>query len=108
MKKNLFEIGRDFKDSWSSDNRDKITQKNIEILPRDKHKLYFKKEKRRGKIITIVKPFYLNKKELQEILKSIKKSIGTGGSIKGNTIELQGDIKDKLKEPLIEFGFKFK
>jgi len=65
-KKNLFEIGADFSDDWTSDNKNKATkQQNTgcnEILPPQKHQLHFAKEKRRGKVVTIVKPFCLEKK----------------------------------------------
>ena len=109
MKKNLFEMGSDFRDEWSSDNKIKAQKKvKTEILDKSQHKLHFAKEKRRGKVITIVQPFYMDKKELQAILKSLKKSMGTGGTIKDNQMEFQGDIKDKLKDNLKELGFKFK
>ncbi len=108
MKKNLFEMGSNFDDAWSSDNKDKAPKKKIEIIEKSKHRLHFAKEKRRGKVITIVKPFYMDKKELQSILKSLKKSMGIGGSLKNEQMEFQGEVKDRLKESLIEFGFKFK
>lgn len=108
MKKNLFEMGRDFTDEWSSDNKTKPKDKKVAIVEKSKHNLHFAKEKRRGKVVTIVKPFYIDKKELQDILKSLKKSLGTGGTIKNEQMEFQGEVKDKLKGNLIEFGFKFK
>ena len=108
MKKNLFEMGSNFDDNWSSDNKSKAPQKKIEIIEKSKHRLHFAKEKRRGKVVTIVKPFYMDKKELQSILKSLKKSMGIGGSLKNEQMEFQGEVKDRLKESLIEFGFKFK
>ena len=109
MKKNLFEMGSNFNNEWSSDNKRKEKKKEIiELKPADKHQLYFTKEKRRGKVVTIVKPFYLEKKELQLLLKTLKKSLGTGGTLKDNSLEFQGDIVKNLKEQLENLKYRFK
>jgi len=79
-----------------------------EILPPNKHKLVFRLEKRNGKPVTIVYPFCIAEADKKELLTSLKKSLGAGGSIKGEEIELQGDIKEKLKELLTQKGYGFK
>jgi translation initiation factor 1 len=109
MKKNLFEMGADFEDAWSSDNKDKPT-KNIssETKKPHKHLLHFAKEKRRGKVVTIVKPFYLGKSELQTLVKILKKRLGTGGTVKDNTLEFQGDISAKVRTALESLAYRFK
>ena len=76
MKENLFEMGANFGDEWSSDNKDKPSKKiSTEIRPPEKHQLHFAKAKRRGKVVTIVKPFYLDKTAIQALLKTLKKSL---------------------------------
>jgi len=109
MKKNLFEMGASFDDDWSSDNREKPKKKqSTEIRTPQKHQLYFAKEKRRGKVVTIVKPFYISKNELKALLKIVKKSLGTGGTIKEDSLEFQGDVKENLRTQLEKFGYGFK
>lgn len=109
MKKNLFEMGTDFGDDWSSDNKVKSEKySTTDIKTPQKHQLHFAKEKRRGKVVTIVKPFHLEKETLQSLLKSIKKKMGTGGTIKENTLEVQGDVKEQLQEILEILGYRFK
>lgn len=109
MKKNLFEIGRDFEDSWTSDNKTKPqTKPTTEIKEPSKHKLHLAKEKRRGKVVTIAKPFQLEKSTKQELLKQLKKKLGTGGTIKEHSLEFQGDIQETLRKYLVEFGYGFK
>ncbi len=109
MKKNLFEMGAKFDDNWSSDNKQKASKKNsLEIKEPSKHRLYFAKEKRRGKVVTIIKPFFLKDKELKALLKTLKAKLGSGGTIKENSIELQGEIKEKAKSILEKEGFRFK
>ncbi len=111
-KKNIFEMGTDFEDGWSSDNKKKSvnthTQTCKEMLTAPKHQLHFAKEKRRGKVVTIVKPFYLEKKELQSLLKSLKKGLGTGGTVKENMLEFQGDIQVQLRSALEKLEYRFK
>lgn len=109
MKKNLFEMGADFGDDWRSDNKDRPIKKiSTEIKAPEKHQLHFAKEKRRGKIVTIVKPFYLEKTILQALLKALKKKLGTGGTIKDNSLEFQGDISESLRKHLEALGYRFK
>ncbi len=109
MKKNLFEMGADLGNGWNSDNKNKNkkTEKR-EILDPSKHKLYFAKEKRRGKTVTIVKPFHLKREEMQSLLKTLKRQLGTGGTIKDDSLEFQGDIAETLRQKLISLGYGMK
>jgi translation initiation factor 1 len=109
MKENLFEMGADLGDGWESDNKKAPAKKEkSEIKPPQKHQLYLAKEKRRGKIVTVVKPFHLEKTELQSLLKRLKKRLGTGGALKENALEFQGDIPDKLQAALEELHYRFR
>jgi translation initiation factor 1 len=108
MKKNLFEMGAKFEDGWSSDNKSKPQALSKEIKEPTKHLLTFVNEKRRGKTVTIIKPFFLKTDALKSLLKELKKSLGSGGTIKENTLELQGEVSTKAKEFLTQKGFRFK
>ena len=112
MRENLFEMGADFGENWSSDNKKKSAKTSSsacrEILPPEKHQLHFTKEKRRGKVVTIVKPFCLEKGALQSLLKTLKKKLGTGGALKENRLEFQGDIPSLLRKHLEAMGYRFK
>jgi len=108
-RENLFEMGSNFKDEWSSDNKNKTTKQTpTEVKEPNKHQLYFAKEKRRGKVVTIVKPFCLAKSDLQALVKVLKKKLGTGGTVKENTLEFQGDIPEKLRMQLETLEYRFK
>jgi translation initiation factor 1 len=109
MMKNLFEMGANFGDDWSSDNKDKPSkQTSTQIKEPAKHQLHFAKEKRRGKVVTIVKPFYLVKSDLQALLKTLKKKLGTGGTVKEDSLEFQGDIPEPVRKHLEALGYGFK
>ena len=109
MKENLFEMGANFGDDWASDNKEKPKNNvSTEIKAPEKHQLHFTKEKRRGKVVTIVKPFYLAKTDLQALVKTLKKKLGTGGAVKEESLEFQGDIPEKLRTHLELLGYSFK
>jgi len=60
-------------------------------------------KKRYGKIITIISG--LNDVNLKELSKKLKSRLACGGTVKGNTIELQGDHRKKIKPHLVKLGF---
>lgn len=105
----MFEMGAKFEnEDYTVKKKSPKSKISNEIKTPQKHSLHFAKEKRRGKVVTITKPFYLEKTTMQETLKTLKKRLGCGGTIKDDSLEFQGDIKDKLKDQLIklEFGMK--
>jgi len=102
-------MGTDFGDGWSADNKDKPVQAiSQEIKTPQSHQLHLAKEKRRGKVVTIVKPFYLEKDTLDTLLKTLKKKLATGGAVKENSLEFQGDISEVLRTQLEALSYRFK
>ena len=63
-------------------------------------------EKRRGKLITIVWGFFSHPMELNRLLTLFKKSLGAGGQLADQSIEMQGDHVDRIKKILIDEGYK--
>jgi len=103
----MFEMGAKFEDiSYEAKKVKNI--KSDKLLSKNEHNLVFKYEKRKGKPITLVGEFYLEEKEKKAILKLLKTKLACGGTIKDTWIELQGDIKDKVKNILINDSWKFK
>ena len=85
-----------------------ICDKPTETMEPSKHALVFRLEKRNGKPITVIYPFFVDDAKLKETLSALKKSLGVGGAIKTNELELQGDVKEKAKAALEKIGFRFK
>jgi len=106
-KLNLF-IGADIDDGWSQVQTPSKPKISNEILEPSKHFLVFKREKRKGKVVTLVGAFQLSKDDASKLLKSLKKKIGCGGTYKDNFMEFQGELQVKLKELLVKDGFRFK
>jgi len=101
-------IGADINDSWTEVQSPRKTIVANEILEPSKHFLFFKKEKRRGKTVTLVGAFQLEKDTATALLKSLKKRLGCGGIYKDNFMEFQGELKEKIKELLLKEKFRFK
>ena len=101
-------IGADIDDSWAQVESPRKTIVTNEIVEPSKHFLIFKKEKRRGKTVTLVGEFQLSREDANATLKTLKKKLGCGGSYKDNWMEFQGELKDKLRELLVKEGFRFK
>ena len=63
---------------------------------------------RKGKGVTIISGLALPEKALKTLAKQLKQLCGTGGAVKLNTIEIQGDHREKLKETLEKQGHTVK
>lgn len=101
-------IGADIQEGWNKiDSTRKSVLANEDIAPQ-KHQLFFSKEKRKGKVVTLVGEFHLQDNEAKKILKTLKKKLGCGGTYKDNFMEFQGELKEKLRPLLVSecFGFK--
>lgn len=63
---------------------------------------------RKGKGMTLVTGIPGDAADVKAIAKELKQLCGTGGSVKGGIIEIQGDHRDKLVEALKAKGFQVK
>jgi len=106
-KLNIF-IGADIEDGWAEVQSPRKSTISDDILEPSKHFLVFKKEKRRGKTVTLVGEFHMPKSDTTALLKSIKKKLGCGGTFKDGWMEFQGEVKERLKTLLLEEKFRFK
>jgi len=74
-------------------------------IAKTEQKIKVTTEKRRyGKMITLVMGLS-NGVDIREIAKDLKSGLACGGTIKNNTIELQGEHRKKVKPLLIQMGF---
>ncbi len=102
-------MGSDLGEGWQADNKKKDKAGiSKETKTPEKHRLHFSKEKRRGKTVTIVQPFSIEEKELKKLLKTLKSTLGTGGTVREDALEFQGECREKLKQTLEKIGYAFK
>ena len=96
--------------SFDTTKEDKKNPKksSTEIIPKNQHQLVFTFEKRNGKPVTIIGKFQIEDEKIKDILRLLKTKLACGGSIKDEYIEIQGDLKDKVRVILVDNGWKFK
>lgn len=63
---------------------------------------------RSGKGVTVITGVPLAGEELAKLASELKKRCGSGGTLKGATIEIQGDHRDQLVADLAQRGWKVK
>jgi len=71
-------------------------------------KLRMESAGRGGKTVTVVFGLPNNAAFLRELAKDLKKACGTGGTVTGDGIELQGDLRDRVRDVLAAKGFGVK
>src|SRR5271163_36596 len=63
---------------------------------------------RRGKGVTTIAGLPLNEAELLELATKLKNRCGTGGTVKDDRIEVQGDHRETVVSELEKLGYKVK
>lgn len=63
---------------------------------------------RKGKTVTVISGFQSTPETLTQLLKQLKTQCGSGGTVKDNTLEIQGDHAQKLVQLLTQLGYKAK
>ena len=63
---------------------------------------------RKGKTVTVISGFQHSSDSLGNLAKQLKAQCGTGGTVKDDTIEIQGDHAQKLVDLLASKGYQVK
>jgi translation initiation factor 1 len=63
---------------------------------------------RGGKTVTIISGVPGSKEDMSALAQQLKKLCGSGGTVKDDTIEVQGDHCDKIINKLTTLGYKVK
>ena len=71
-------------------------------------KLRTEKKGRGGKTVTVVYGLPENIDLLKELSQELKRACGTGGTIVEGAVELQGDLRDRVRDVLAKRGYVVK
>ncbi len=71
-------------------------------------KLRLEKQGRGGKSVTVIYDLPNNSTFLKELSQELKRACGTGGTVAENTVELNGDLRDRVRELLAKKGWTVK
>jgi translation initiation factor 1 len=98
-----------YQEFGSIDNSEAL-EKAVPDLPPQQQKIGIQATRsgRKGKTVTILSGLQHSEETLAKLLKQLKNQCGTGGTIKDDNIEIQGDHKQKLLLILTELGYKAK
>jgi translation initiation factor 1 len=66
------------------------------------------KKGRGGKMVTVVDGLPNNAEFLKELSQELKRACGTGGASGEGFVELQGDLRDRVRELLTKKGYVVK
>ena len=80
-----------------------------EVPPNQQNlKIEASRKGRGGKTVTVISGFHEKPETLATLAKQLKAQCGTGGTVKENEIEIQGEHKQKLLEIITKLGYKAK
>jgi len=105
---------REARTVWSSeqgDLRKKFDKSTIvKSLPPQQQTAYLHREAkgRGGKAVTLIKNLTLTPVDMKALAKKLKAACGSGGTVKDEMIEIQGEHREKIAEALVELGYKVK
>ncbi len=71
-------------------------------------RVYIERKGRGGKTVSVIKGVLSPPHGKEALVKLLKNKLGTGGAVKDEDLEIQGDHRDKLVELLNELGYKAK
>ncbi|MBD1890299.1 MULTISPECIES: translation initiation factor [unclassified Coleofasciculus] len=93
----------------NTDNSDALERPVPELPPNQQNlKVQASRKGRKGKTVTVISGFQVKPETLEALAKQLKAQCGTGGTVKENAIEIQGDHTQKLVQVLATLGYKAK
>ena len=66
------------------------------------------KKGRGGKVVTVVYDLPNNGDFLKDLVQELKRACGTGGAVGEGLVEIQGDLRDRVRELLQSKGYVVK
>lgn len=65
-------------------------------------------KRKKGKMVTVVRGLSEAGNDLPELLSRLKTTIGAGGTIEGDELEIQGEHLERVRQFLTKLGYKVK
>jgi translation initiation factor 1 len=65
-------------------------------------------KRKQGKLVTVVRGLSATGNDLPALLTRLKSTLGAGGTITGEDLEIQGEHLERLRQALTKIGYKVK
>ena len=90
-------------------NNSEVESEGIELPPNQQNiRIQASRKGRKGKTVTEITGFQCSETTLKDLLKKLKATCGSGGTLKDNILEIQGEHCQKLLLILVKLGYKAK
>ena len=63
-------------------------------------------KRKRGKIVTVIRGLPAAENDLPALLTRLKDACGAGGTVSGDLLEIQGNQLERVRQVLIEMGYR--
>ena len=99
---------------WTSEQGDlrkqQVSSHDVQSLPPSQQTVYLHHDSkgRGGRTVTVIKKLVLSNNDMKDLSKKLKHVCNSGGTIKDDTIEIQGEHRQKVAQALLEMGYKVK
>ncbi len=93
---------------WPADNCQCSREREQSVPTRVVAKLRIEKAGRGGKTVTVVDGLPRNPTFLKDLAQELKRACGTGGAVREEAVEVQGDQRERVRQFLASKGFVVK
>ena len=93
---------------WPDDNCQCSSAREEKVPAKVIAKLRLEKKARGGKTVTVVDGLPRNSEFLKDLSQELKRACGTGGSVFETGVEVQGDMRGRVRDLLLKKGFVVK
>ena len=83
-------------------------QQKARVAPGKQMATLHLEKRKKGKVVTVVRGLTAIANDLPGVLKLLKNACGAGGTVEGDTIEIQGDHGYRMKKQLEQIGYRVK
>ena len=98
-----------YQEFGSNPNPDALERATRELPPNQQNlRVQATRKGRGGKTVTVITGFQAKPETLADLLKKLKTQCGSGGTVKDDTLEIQGEHAQKLVQILVQLGYKAK
>lgn len=85
-----------------------LTEKKVWLPPSEQSAKVRPEKRKRGKFVTVVSGLLAAETDLPNLVTILKNHCGAGGTVREDTIEIQGDQSQKIEAKLTELGYRLR